>query len=62
MHRFALTLGEKHSAEMLRVSGHFSAVLGSQVLCTSVRRSSNGAICSEPSQNLDGQRNHAVAL
>jgi DnaJ-like protein len=47
----ALMVGETHNAQMLRVSGHFSAVLDSDgslfalVLCTSVRRSSNGAIC-----------------
>ena len=51
MCRRALTAGETHNAEMLHVSGLFSAVLDSHdsafalVFCTSVCRSSNGVIC-----------------
>src|ERR1700719_4546383 len=51
MYCLALMAGETHNAQMLHVSGHFSAVLDSDdslfalVFCTSVCRPSNGAIC-----------------
>jgi curved DNA-binding protein CbpA len=51
MYCLALMVSETHNAQMLRVSGHFSAVLDShgspfaRVFCTTVCRPSNGAIC-----------------
>jgi curved DNA-binding protein CbpA len=53
MYCLALTVSETQNAQMLRVSGHFSAVLDSHdspfalVFCASVCRPSNGAICKQ---------------